>query len=78
MAKEYILNDRHQVLNVYSSHCGNCVHLDNGQFTCPAYPEGVPNDLLEGKRPHYDIIKGQTGKTVYEPINKNYNPLKSL
>lgn len=48
--------------------CNTCKHLTRGakNFTCPAYPAGIPMMLLSGEITHEKPIAGQTGKTVWE------------
>lgn len=59
-----ILDDRHEIFNLYVSQCANCVHFKNG-YICPAFPNGIPENLLEGTQQHNSLIKGQTGDYVF-------------
>ena len=61
-----ILDDRHELLNLYLSQCARCKHFDN--YTCAAFPDGIPEKLLTGEQKHDKIIPGQTGSTVFEEI----------
>jgi len=48
--------------------CLECKNLHENYSSCPAYPEGIPEDLLSGKRMHNKIQDDQTGETVFEPL----------
>jgi hypothetical protein len=63
--EETVLNDRHELFKMYSSVCGKCKHLNIFNLNCPAFPKGIPDNLLEGKIQHDKPIKGQTGDTVF-------------
>lgn len=60
---EITLNDRY--LNVLSV-CNTCKHFDVFEFTCPAFPKGIPDEFLAGKSKHDEIVPGQTGMTIFE------------
>jgi hypothetical protein len=34
-------------------------------FECPAFPQGIPDDIAGGQNRHNDIDRRQTGKLVY-------------
>ncbi len=52
------------------SQCLTCTHfIDNGEFTCSAYPEGIPRDILFNQTPHDKIRDDQEGKDVYKGPN---------
>ena len=63
----YLLDDRHQIFNIYGSQCGKCKYLQRIELSCEAFPEGIPDKLLEGKSTHNKPIKGQTGNFVFFP-----------
>jgi len=48
--------------------CKNFIH--NKKFTCKAFPEGIPDNILFNKKIHNKKIKGQTGDYIYEPIEE--------
>jgi hypothetical protein len=54
--------------------CFSCVHFD-AILGCPAFPDGIPEAILLGENDHSQIIKGQVGKFIFEPINENENEL---
>ncbi len=45
--------------------CSNCKHLNENPEGCPAFPDGIPDDILSGKILHKVPIKGQVGDYVY-------------
>jgi len=52
----------------YGSQCGRCTHFnDDTNATCPAFPNGVPDVLLEAKETHETILEGQEGDLVFDP-----------
>jgi hypothetical protein len=54
--------------------CFQCVHFD-GILGCPAFPDGIPEEILLGENDHSQIIKGQVGKFIFEPIKEQTNEL---
>jgi len=54
--------------------CFSCIHFDE-ILGCPAFPDGIPEEILLGENDHSQIIKGQVGKFIFEPINENENEL---
>jgi len=52
-------------LAMYRSQCTFCKHLIKDGLICIAFPEGIPDDLLEGEVKHDGVIKGQVGNTVF-------------
>lgn len=42
------LDDRHEVFQIYSSLCGRCPLYEWGKYRCPAFPDGIPKELLSG------------------------------
>ena len=51
--------------------CLDCKHYDwlTTTFTCDAFPQGIPDDIIMG-RPHLAPIKGQGNGIVYEKLEK--------
>ena len=64
--------------------CQFCKHLEEwgGEdgWTCPAYPEGIPGDILlldrPGESPHTSQRYGQVGDYIYEPIIQTIGKIK--
>ncbi len=50
------------------SDCAFCKHLQY-DLSCPAFPNGIPRLVLEGKKKHQSIIDGQVGTTVFEKFS---------
>lgn len=46
--------------------CLSCKHLKPG-FTCSAFPDGIPDDIVYEGKDHDTVRPNQTGKAVYEP-----------
>lgn len=61
----YILDDRHEVFNIYKSLCASCRHY-NGEYACSAFPAGIPEKFLAGDELHKSIIKDQEGEFTYQ------------
>lgn len=60
------LDDRHQYFS-YASDCANCKHYAGG-CSCPAFPSGIPVELLSGDKKHDQIMKDQESTIVFQPI----------
>ncbi len=51
------------------SDCLYCKYfIHDKRFTCKAFPEGVPKDILYNKKKHGHKIEGQTGDYIFEPM----------
>lgn len=51
--------------------CFNCKHfIDNGNYTCAAFPDGIPDEIIFGENDHEKPLKGQTNSIVYDSIEK--------
>jgi len=46
--------------------CFNCKHFREWDFFCKAYPDGVPDEILNGDVAHTEIRPDQKGKAVFE------------
>jgi hypothetical protein len=44
---------------------------DTEDFECPAFPDGIPEDIAAGQNRHTDIDRRQTGNIVYKLRVKN-------
>ncbi len=42
----------------------------NGIATCLAFPEGIPDEIRQGKNQHNSVIEGQIGDYIFERITK--------
>ncbi|MDR2118770.1 MAG: hypothetical protein LBP25_04490 [Tannerellaceae bacterium] len=59
------LDDRHELLNIYESKCCRCEHFQEWDFFCAAFPGGIPDEYLSGKKVHNKIDKNQVGNAVF-------------
>jgi hypothetical protein len=47
--------------------CVFCKHFINDKkFTCPAYPDGIPHDVLINDREHDKVLNDQKGTLTFE------------
>ena len=60
------IDDRHEYFS-YSSDCAGCKHYAGG-CTCPAFPAGIPVELLSGDKSHREVISGQSSDITFEAI----------
>jgi len=51
----------------YGPLCLGCKHFQSRKLTCPAFPNGIPSDVLEGFLPHVEVLPDQKGAYVFEP-----------
>ncbi len=49
------------------SDCGGCIHFDIS-LNCPAFPEGIPENLLLNFEKHREVRSDQVGEYVFESI----------
>lgn len=60
------IDHKHEIYKVYSSSCTRCKNkFDNEAFTCLAFPEGIPDKILEGRDMHVVPFEGQKNDIVY-------------
>jgi hypothetical protein len=55
----------------YSFHipkCNSCKHY-TGWAKCSAFPDGIPDQILEGKNNHKKPLEGQGNEFVFIPID---------
>lgn len=41
--------------------CGSCTHQGENPFTCDAFPDGIPTEILIGEVDHTTPYKGDRG-----------------
>lgn len=46
--------------------CLGCKHFGKLPITCLAYPEGIPEKILNGEIDHLEVFEDQKGNFVYE------------
>lgn len=58
-------------MTTFKSPCFSCrlfTQSSDGEHTCPAFPDGIPIEVLVGE-PHTEVVPGQTGTFVFEQID---------
>ena len=55
-----------------SPQCASCIWKDPKELLCPAYPFGVPQDILENRILHNQVLDDQVGDSVYTAV-KNFS-----
>jgi hypothetical protein len=82
----FILDDRHQIFNIYASQCAYCRHFIENGYQCSAFPlkitdgrnghyiQSIPDDILSGESLHEAVRKGQEGNTIFEPNERYKEP----
>lgn len=60
-----ILDDRHEIFNLFKSQCATCRHYRIFEYSCRAFPGGIPEPILQGDKRHDAVMPGQEGDTVY-------------
>ncbi len=53
------------------SWCSRCEHY-LGKGKCPAFPDGIPREILWRSNAHTEIVPGQSGNLVFEPKNPEF------
>jgi hypothetical protein len=67
--KHMILDDRHELLNLYVSKCCRCKHFKEWDYFCAAFPGGIPDEYLSGEKMHDNPVDGQVGDIAFEEID---------
>lgn len=49
------------------SKCSKCLHLDVADFTCLAFPNGVPGIYLSGEAIHDKVVDRQISDYIFTP-----------
>ena len=62
----FILDDRSVWYPAYGTQCSICKYFRKWDYFCEAYPDGIPDELLEGKAKHDEVRPDQTGVIVFE------------
>lgn len=62
-----ILDDRHEIFNMYKSQCARCRFFTRDGYRCQAFPEGIPEEILLGDQNHEKTYNGQKGNTLFSP-----------
>lgn len=48
--------------------CANCRYLEEYPV-CPAFPQGIPNEILSGENGHTEQHPDQVGSFVFKPVH---------
>jgi hypothetical protein len=64
--KYFVMDDKQEAFPPYSSKCWFCAHF--GNFKCQAFPDGIPEKYLSGKRVHDKKDKNQIGGTLFTEL----------
>jgi len=66
-------------------YCDKCLHYDANAQSCPAFPNGIPDQLLAGKIKHILRFPEQVGKDVYvnsreywEGMGLEFHPMEGI
>ena len=49
--------------------CNDCVHFVKGTLTCKAFPQRIPEDIMNGDNQHSTTHKEQKNNIVFTPNN---------
>ena len=49
--------------------CLSCIHREPHAWTCAAFPDGIPNEIIGGRVPHTSPYPGDHG-IRYEPLSE--------
>jgi len=52
--------DKSLGISIYSDVCSLCINKTEGR-TCLAFPEGIPDEIWDGKNKHTKPFKGDNG-----------------
>jgi hypothetical protein len=51
--------------------CEQCKYQDHEKpWSCKAFPEQIPYEILEGDNDHSKPLRGQNNNIVFEPVEK--------
>lgn len=61
------IDNGHESYSPNRSKCALSQHFDSVEMKCPAFPEGIPERFLSGKRVHGSIERNQVGTIIFTP-----------
>lgn len=67
MEEIFNIDDRHEIFNIYKSQCGRCKYFKETGYSCKAYPNGIPDELLDASQQHNEVREDQKGSTIFKP-----------
>lgn len=53
-------------MNKDTKYCSKCINFNSDNNSCPAFPQGIPEQLLSGKIKHKSKFPEQIGNDVFE------------
>ena len=61
-----VLNDRHEIYKIFTSSCTKCKNGFNSEtFTCAAFADSIPDEILEGINMHSTPLKDHGNDIVF-------------
>ncbi len=60
------LNDSHEYYNPYKSVCSNCKWFKVIEFSCKAFPDGIPLQVLSGEKDHNQPLPDQGNTIIFK------------
>jgi hypothetical protein len=66
--KNFILDDRHELLSIYKSKCCKCKYFEEWDYFCLSFPNGIPDEYLSGDKIHAKKDKNQVGDAVFTEL----------
>ena len=64
--------ERNKTERIVRPICFDCKHRnEHGPLKCKAFPDGIPDAILLGKKKHSKPLPEQGNDIVFEPIKKN-------
>ncbi len=57
---------------ISTCNCYECkfYNYNNFDWTCKAYPKGIPHDILFSKKYHEKVLDGQVGNYIFERLSE--------
>lgn len=65
--KNFELDKGLETYSSIKSKCSKCLFLDIADFTCHAFPDGVPGIYLSGESIHDKVVDSQKGDYIFTP-----------
>lgn len=62
-----LIDDRHEILSLYTSDCAQCRLFTEKGYKCKAFPESIPSKILSGEVKHRKVLPTQEGKFIFTP-----------
>lgn len=49
--------------------CFSCKHFNSVKWVCPAFPKGIPEEILTGENDHSEPLPDQNNNIVFESVD---------